>query len=208
MSLSRYDAPSGAYTSRIGPGMAAFRKVVAEVFGYTRSEIVRDASRCRQTRSEHCECGACDFFTTDILKGRKLFDACVKAADVLGIQSVIFNRRVIGFGTPWERAYTGPSPHTDHVHTGLNRWARVNLTEKMVRDAFGGVAEEDFLAKLTEDEQQEILAKLRQVWKDHGDEKDGKYTGVLEDVDRLGVRLTNMETALARIETKLNEPGA
>jgi hypothetical protein len=138
MALNRYDAPTGAYSSRIPPGMAAFRKVVSEHFGYTRSEIVRDASRCRQTRSEHCECGACDFFTTDLLKGRLLFDWLGKHADALGVQSIIFNRRVRGFGNPAERHYTGPSPHTDHVHAGLNRWARQYLTETDIRALLPG----------------------------------------------------------------------
>jgi hypothetical protein len=183
--------------------MGAFRKVVSEHFGYSRSEIVRDVSRCRQTRSEHCECGACDFFTTDLLKGRLLFDWLGKHADALGVQSIIFNRRVRGFGNPSERHYTGPSPHTDHVHAGLNRWARQNLTEAGIRTLLPGQPpQEDFLAKLTEDEQQELLAKVRQIWKASGDVENGVYTGVLEDVDRLGARLTGIEEALARLEAR------
>lgn len=162
MSLSSWDQPSGTYIGTIPPGTAAFRKVIAEFFGYSRTEVVRDRSRCAGQRSEHCECGAVDAFTTDLIKGRILFHWCVANSDDLGIQSVIFNRRVIGFGDPDERVYHGPSPHTDHVHIGLNRWARKNLTEAMVREKLPG-AEEDFLAKLTEDEQQELLEKVRRI---------------------------------------------
>lgn len=142
MSLDRWDAPTGAYTSAIPPGMAAFRKVVAELFGYSRTEVVRDRSRCARTRSEHCECGGVDCFTTSATKGRKLFDACVRAADTLGIQSVIFQHRQIGFGNPNER-HRAKADHFDHVHIGINRWARRNLTEAMVRAAFTGVASEE-----------------------------------------------------------------
>jgi hypothetical protein len=139
--------------------MAAFRKVVAEVFGYSRTEVIRDRSRCARTRSEHCECGACDFFTTDVVKGRKLFDWCVKNANDLGIQSVIFNRRVVGFGNPNERSYTGPSPHTDHVHIGLKRNARRTLTREKVRGKITG-AEEDWFDMATK---QELKDAMREV---------------------------------------------
>lgn len=191
MSLSKWDAPSGAYTSAIPKGTAAFRKVTAEMFGFTRTEVVRDASRCRQSRSEHCECGAVDEFTTDVPKGRKLFDACVRAADELGIQDVIFNRRVVGFGNPTERRYTGPSPHTDHVHIGLNRWARANLTEKMVRDAFSG-AEEDDMAQIPQDEweqmKEDIAAIRKALYKVVGG-KPKEHLNLIEDkVDDLLAR--------------------
>jgi hypothetical protein len=145
VSLSHYDAPDGSYTSSIPPGMAAFRRVVADHFGFGRTEVVRDRSRCNSTRSEHCECGACDFFTSVYAKGRPVFEWAAKNADALGVQSVIFWRRVRGFGNPTERDYTGPSPHTDHVHIGLNRAARRELTEAKVRALLPDQPEEDDL---------------------------------------------------------------
>lgn len=146
MSLNEWDAPTGVYIGTIPPGTAAFRKVVAEVFDFSRTEVVRDKSRCTHSSSEHCECGAVDAFTVLYKKGRGFFEACVKVSGKLGIQSVIFWERVIGFGNPNERGYGGPSPHTDHVHVGLNRWARANLTEKMVRDAFAEIMEDDMFS--------------------------------------------------------------
>lgn len=164
--MPTYDAPDGSYTSAIPPGMKAFRKVVGQHFGYARTEVIRDKPRCRQARSEHCECGACDFFTTDIPKGRSLFDWCVHEAERLGIQSVIFNRRVWGFGTWSERAYTGPSPHTDHVHVGLNRRARQHLTEQQVRDRLPVGPAPNPPAGPQEDEMKVVLVR-----KDGGDGK-------------------------------------
>lgn len=134
MSLDSYDAPTGAYTSSIPPGTAALRSVIATDFDYSRTEVVRDRSRCNHTRSEHCECGAIDAFTTDPAKGRHLFDRLVAASEALGIQSVIFRDREIGFGNPTER-HRSKRDHFDHVHVGLNRWARANLTQARVRQA-------------------------------------------------------------------------
>lgn len=163
MSLSHYDRPTGAYTSAIPEGTAAFRRVVAGHFGYTRSEIIRDRSRCAQQRSEHCECGAIDFFTTDPIKGRTLFNWCVRNAGELGIQSVIFRDRQIGFGNPTER-HREKQDHFDHVHVGLNRWARANLTEALVHDH---LPEED---ELTPEQAQ----KLEQIWEAVYEKRAGK----------------------------------
>lgn len=158
MSLSSYDAPNGSYTARIPPGTAAYRKVIAEAFGFTRTEVIRDASRCAGKRSEHCECGAVDAFTTDHAKGRAFFDWNVRVSDALGIQSVIFEDREIGFGNPTER-HRSKDDHWDHVHVGLNRWARQNLTEDMVRSLLAG----GFLMALNDAEQKEVLDLAREL---------------------------------------------
>lgn len=197
MSLDHYDAPTGAYTSRIPPGTTAFRRVIAEHFGFSRTEVIRDQSRCAQTRSEHCECGAVDCFTVLFEKGRPFFDWCVANADALGVQSVIFQHRQIGFGNPTER-HRAKADHMDHVHVGLNRAARQNLTEVRVRALLPG-AEEDFLAKLTEDEQQEVLSLSRENRKALYKRVDGVDREHLNEIDG---RLTKIEEALARIEAK------
>jgi hypothetical protein len=69
---------------------------------------------------------------------------------------------VVGFGNPTERRYTGPSPHTDHVHVGLNRHARTQLTEQMVRDALDGQGEEeDWFDMATKAELEALLKPLK-----------------------------------------------
>lgn len=176
MSLNHWDAPNGSYTAAIPPGTAAFRKVVGEHFGYARTEVVRDRSRCAGQKSEHCECGAIDFFTTDFKKGRTLFDWCVAHAEELGIQSVIFYRRVVGFGDARERQYTGPSPHTDHVHVGLNRSARRSLTVAQVLEHIEGVED---LANVPQKEwdqmKKDVAAVKKALYK-----KDEEHLNVIE----------------------------
>lgn len=137
-----YDPAIGAYTARVPAGTAAFRRVVTPAFGFRTSQVVRDASRCREQRSEHCECRAVDEFTGDLAVGRRFFDWCVLVAAQLGVQSVIYRWRVWGFGDWHERAYHGPNPHLDHVHVGLTRNAAATLTDAEVRGllpAGGGV---------------------------------------------------------------------
>lgn len=137
MSLSRYDEPNGSYTSSIPPGTRAWRAYVDKKFSIERSEVVRDRSRCNAQGSEHCECGAVDHFpdrhaSVDPKQGRAIFDWAVKVSNAAGVQSIIYDRRVIGFGNPTERRYGGAHDHKDHVHVGLNRWARANLTQEFL----------------------------------------------------------------------------
>lgn len=201
MSLSVWDAPNGSYTSVIPPGMKAFRSVVAEVFDYDRTEVIRDRSRCAGKGSEHCECGACDLFTTNAQKGRRLFDWCVSVAVSLGVQSVIFLHREIGFGNPVER-HRAKADHMDHVHVGLNRWARVNLTENMVRALLPG--EGDWLMALTEEEQQEVLVGVRRLEEIHealivrsGTKRQRLDEYVKDRLDSVDARLKDIEAKVS-----------
>lgn len=177
-----YDPPSGSYTSSIPSGTQAFRLVVAGHYQF-RTEVVRDQSRCQHTPSEHCECRAIDFFV-QAPGGRPLFDWAVANADPLGIQSVIHDRRVWGFGKWYERAYTGPSPHTDHVHIGLTIWASKNLTQAFVRKYLPGG--DPFMA-LTDEEQKELLEAARAI----RDVKNGI---------RLDERLDGIDRALRKLQ--------
>lgn len=52
----------------------------------------------------------------------------------LGVQSVIWDRRIWSARSPEGRAYTGVNPHTDHLHIELTRAAGRTLT----KDRLGG----------------------------------------------------------------------
>jgi hypothetical protein len=143
--VPHYDPPSGRYTSKIPSGTQSFRQLVANKFGYTRTEVIRDRSRCNQTRSEHCECRGIDLFTTDVNKGWNTFYWCIENADRYGIQSVIFRDGQWGFGR-WSVYPRTKRDHYDHVHVGLN-----------LKGAGTVVDEED---ELTPEEKQ----KLDEAW--------------------------------------------
>lgn len=160
-----YDPPNEGYTTSIPSGTKAIREGVAAHFGIIRHEVIRDQSRCNHQASEHCVCRGVDWYTRDVIKGTKMRKFLIFAGDKLGIQAAIFNNIVWGFGT-WRERSPASSPHEDHVHGGVNKWAAKNVTRAMVDAALAewdGEAEEDFLAKLTEEEQQEILLGIREL---------------------------------------------
>lgn len=133
--MPTYDGPPYQFTTFIPPGTRALRQAVAERWSLARTEVVRKRERCEASPSEHCECRAVDAFSSERAIRRAIFDAMVGHADELGVQSVIADRRVWGFGTWHERHYDGPSPHDDHTHVGLTRWAARFLTLEDCRRA-------------------------------------------------------------------------
>lgn len=181
MSLSHYDAPNGSYTSKIPPGTTALRNYIKKKFGITRTEVIRDKSRCAAHGSEHCECGAIDAFTTTTVLGRAIFDWLVKISEAAGVQSVIFQHRQVGFGNPKER-HRAKADHMDHVHVGLSRWARANLTTAMLERMD---EEED----MTPDQ----AKKLEKVYK-------ALYTQEVKPRDRI----TELDKQVKRIIKKLD----
>jgi hypothetical protein len=54
----------------------------------------------------------------------------------LGVQCVIYNRRIWSTSQPLWRPYTGTDPHTGHVHLELNRAASTGLTAALVANVF------------------------------------------------------------------------
>lgn len=58
----------------------------------------------------------------------------------LGVQCVIWNRRIWSTTSPYWRVYTGVDPHTNHIHVELNRAAGSGLTRAIVRAAYNAWA--------------------------------------------------------------------
>lgn len=210
MSLSTYDRPDGSYTSAIPSGTRAFRKKVAAHFGFDRTEVVRDRSRCQRQRSEHCECRATDFFTVDLSptgNGRRLFNWCVEHHELLDIDAVIFNRRVVGFGNSTERDYEGASPHTDHVHVSLSRFAAANLTEALVQAALDQEGGDDLplndadLAKIRGVVKEEVKAQVEAFFAGVAAQAAGENPEVVsyaEEMRAIYARTRNLEYVLKK----------
>lgn len=113
--MYRYDRPTGAYTQVIPAGTKGLRKHLIEKFGFTRTEVVRDRSRCSAKGSAHCECRAVDAFTRDTAFGNRVFDYLVANYERFGLQAVIWQHRQWGFGKNFEHIRK-KGDHFDHVH--------------------------------------------------------------------------------------------
>lgn len=70
--------------------------------------------------------------TTPHYQGFILCELLRANAFELGIQGIIWNHRRFDYRTPWGRNYTGPNPHTDHVHWEQHPGLAVSLSEDTV----------------------------------------------------------------------------
>ena len=115
------------------PGVVAFRDLVLRSYPGTRSMGISRACTVGG-RSEHKEGRAFDWGVNvarpaekaaadDLLRwllATDRFGNRYANARRLGVQYVIWNRRIWSSYAPTWRAYSGPSPHTDHVHVSFN----------------------------------------------------------------------------------------
>ena len=86
---------------------------------------VRGAS----TTSCHGEGRACDFgFPIGDPDGNRVLRRLLKHAGALGIQCIIYERKIYSAKSPKGRPYDGVVPHTDHLHVELTREAAHKLT--------------------------------------------------------------------------------
>ena len=84
---------------------------------------------------------------------QQLADWLVEKASVLGIQAVIYNRRVWGYGRWNWRPYSGVNAHIDHVHVSMQiRAANEGMVLRnralIVDDFFRSLIVDDFFRKL------------------------------------------------------------
>lgn len=91
------------------------------------------AQRGSTARSVHEEGRALDVGFPDLglagnPVGRRLADDLVRLHPELGVQCVIYCRRIWSTKLPKWHAYTGVDPHTGHLHIELNRAAAKALT--------------------------------------------------------------------------------
>jgi hypothetical protein len=120
------------------PGVVAFRDLVLRSYPGTRSLGISRACTVGG-RSEHKEGRAFDWGVNvarpaekaaadELLRWLHATDRYGNRfanARRLGVQYVIWNRRIWSSYAPTWRAYGGPSPHTDHVHVSFN-WPGAN----------------------------------------------------------------------------------
>lgn len=72
--------------------------------------------------------------------GRALVDLLGAHAHLLGVQCVIYDRRIWSRRSPDGRDYGGASPHYDHLHIELSRSSARDLNLATIVDVLGGTA--------------------------------------------------------------------
>lgn len=139
-----YDSTGGKCSGKAQPGAIALRNAVRRLYPGIGDLGIYN---CRPTRgggslSTHGEGrgwdAKCDANTQKELGDRlaeDLIEHC--AMEELGIQRVIWNRRQWDSRTRAWRAYSGVSPHTDHLHIELCWESAKKLTEERVTEVLG-----------------------------------------------------------------------
>lgn len=145
LNFARYQTPSSP-TNGPGTGSRALMSYTLSRWPYARSmgiynnRSVRGGSRL----SHHAEGRALDIGIpqpgpgrADSEKGNRIIAALCRHGRRLGIDHVIWDRRIWSGRSPSGRAYTGVNPHYDHIHLGLTRAAAERLNLATLLDVVG-----------------------------------------------------------------------
>lgn len=107
-------------------------------------------------------------------EGLALADVLVAHHEALGVQCVIYARRIWSTQRPTWRTYGGTDPHTGHVHIELTRQAAAGLTGPIIDAALGGGNAMADVLTLPASRRANLL-EIQQVLRDAG-----FYTGELD----------------------------
>lgn len=109
----------------VKPWVQSAADLLGNMFGFTNIGGYR--AQGSVPNSDHPKGLALDFMTLDPKKAQALIDYLLTHVDALGIKYVIYNRRIWTPAQGWH-PYSGPSPHTDHVHVSFNDKAGTGVT--------------------------------------------------------------------------------
>lgn len=70
-------------------------------------------------------------------EGQRLFEKLAANASALGLQAIIWNRKIYSARSPRGRNYTGVNPHIDHLHIEMTRDAAKTLTSARINAILG-----------------------------------------------------------------------
>ncbi len=123
----RYDPAGNACTGGLTVGAASLRTLLARLFrledigGYA----CRPNTANRSRLSVHAVGRALDVMVGSS-RGDMIADWLLANADALDVQLLIWRRRIWRSGQANVRVYTGPNPHTDHIHVEVLEGADPN----------------------------------------------------------------------------------
>ena len=146
MSWPRYEPAGPRCTNRVQPGAQELMNWVLIEFG--RGARNGGIYNCRTVRgsanrSLHGEGRAIDASFPVIggranANGHALLNVLLRHRMALGVQLIIWDRRIWSASSPNGRRYTGQSPHIDHLHIELTWHAARTLTRTRVRQVVAG----------------------------------------------------------------------
>lgn len=120
-SSGSYNGKPGKYKYKLG-GVTSNTAKAADYFGnkYGIKNIGGYRSHGSVPGSDHPKGRALDYMTRDVKKGNALANDLIKNANAWNVKYVIWNRYIWQPSSGW-RKYSGPSPHTDHVHASFHK---------------------------------------------------------------------------------------
>lgn len=131
--------PATHCTAGPQPGALALMRWFLEEYG-NKGGYNLGIYNCRTVRggsttSCHGEGRACDLgFPVGDPDGNDCLNTLLRRPGSLGIQAIIYERRIYSRLSPSGRAYTGAVPHLDHLHVELTRESAANLTYATIVD--------------------------------------------------------------------------
>lgn len=130
--------PAGRCTGYTPPGSIAFADWAVKDFGQgARNFGIYNCRTVRGStnRSVHGEGRAVDIGFSGVANpaGTRLLNLLLPKVGELGIQMIIWNRRIYSARYPRGAPYTGTVPHTDHLHIELTWDAARTLTRDKIR---------------------------------------------------------------------------
>lgn len=132
------DATGTKCSGHAQQGTVNLSRAMQDVFGGTSDGIyacrpVRGGSRL----SEHGEGRAYDHHWTDAHAGFAICNILIDHNDELGIEQVIWFRKIWSAQRPYWHDYDGQDPHTGHIHVGQNwsgaRWLQYADAVRILR---------------------------------------------------------------------------
>lgn len=138
MSWPRYEGAAANCSGKAQPGAEALMEVFVRDFGAKNLGIYNCRSvRGSTNRSIHGDGRALDPGYSRISDGDRLLAVLLRHRMALGIQLIIWNRRIYSAKAPLGARYQGTVPHTDHLHVELTWDAARTLTVNRVRQIIG-----------------------------------------------------------------------
>ena len=138
-----YEGASLTCSGFAQPGAVAFMEWAVRDYGKGATNV--GIYNCRTVRgstnrSIHGDGRAVDVGFPGVANpaGTQLLDLLLPHVRTLGIQLIIWNRRIWSAKAPNGAAYQGTVPHTDHLHIELTWQAARTLTRDRVRVVVGG----------------------------------------------------------------------